>query len=150
MNKIVLLDSGPLKILINPRGSSVSNACNHWLQTQTTQGVRVLIPEIIDYETRRELLHLGSRRALANLDALKTHPGFLPITSSLMLKAAELWARARPSGHPTASDKALDIDVILAAQAALLIAQGYEVVIAITNLAHLPLFAPAARWQDIV
>ena len=37
-----------------------------------------------------------------------------------MLKAAEFWAGARRSGSPTAPEAALDADVILAAQAAML------------------------------
>jgi len=57
-----------------------------------------------------------------------------------MLRAAELWADARNMGKPTASDQSLDGDMIPAAQAALLIADGDSVMVATTNVAHLSLF----------
>jgi hypothetical protein len=63
--------------------------------------------------------------------------------------AEEFWAQARQTGKQTASDQALDADMILAAQASLLIENGDAVVIATTNPKHLSLFVPAARWQDI-
>jgi hypothetical protein len=66
-----------------------------------------------------------------------------------MRHAATLWAQARNMGKPTASALSLDADVIIAAQASLLIDDGDEVIIATTNPKHLSLFAPAARWQDI-
>jgi hypothetical protein len=54
-----------------------------------------------------------------------------------MLLAAELWAQSRKAGKPTADPKALDGDVILAAQAKLLESGGNPVVIATTNVGHL-------------
>jgi len=39
--------------------------------------------------------------------------------------------------------------MILVAQAALLIEDGDEVVIATSNVSHLSLFSPALNWQDI-
>jgi hypothetical protein len=52
-------------------------------------------------------------------------------------------------GKPTASDLSLDADVIIAAQAALLIDDGDAVTVATHNVSHLSRFVPAARWQDI-
>ena len=66
------------------------------------------------------LLHLDSKTAIERLDALKSSIDYLPITTAAMLKAAEFWADARRRGLPTAPEAALDADVILAAQAALL------------------------------
>jgi len=149
MSKIILLDAGPLGLVTNPRSSPLNDACNQWMRTQLSKGVRVLIPEIADYEVRRELLRAGKQQGIAKLDAAKIKPGYLPITTPVMLQAAEFWAKARQLGRPAAADQALDADVILAAQAALLITDGHEVTVATNNVSHLALFVPAARWQDI-
>src|SRR5207245_176242 len=98
------------------------------VENQTVKGVRVLVPEICDYEIRRELLRAGKTHGVANLDLVKFNLGYLPITTPVMLKAAELWAQARQMGRPSASNQSLDADVILAAQAVLLIADGHEVI----------------------
>lgn len=67
-----------------------------------------------------------------------------------MLRAAAFWAQARNMGKPTATDQALDADMILAAQAALLLADGDSVIVASTNVLHLALFVPAALWHEII
>jgi predicted nucleic acid-binding protein len=110
-------------------------------------GSRVLVPEIADYEVRRELLRANKARGLARLDALADLLEYLPLTTAAMRQAAVFWAQARQQGRPTADDKALDGDVILAAQAMTLGAA--DVVIATTNVGHLSRFAPAALWPDI-
>ena len=112
-------------------------------------GSAVAIPEVADYEVRRELLRAGKVKGLATLDVLKASLVYLPITTETMLRAAEFWARARQQGRPTAPDAALDCDVILAAQAVLLSAAGDDVVIATTNVGHLSLFADARLWRTI-
>jgi predicted nucleic acid-binding protein len=114
------------------------------------QDVSLYVPEIADYELRRELLRLDLTRALVRLDALKSTIGYLPITTAAMMKAAEFWASARKTGKPTADSKALDADVILAAQAVLLTGpDSDEPVVATTNVGHLSRFIDARRWQDI-
>jgi len=107
----------------------------------------VLVPEIADYEVRRELLRANKVRGLTRLDALATLLEYLPLTTVAMRQAAVFWAQARQQGRPTADDKALDGDVILAAQAMTLGAT--DVVIATTNVGHLWRLAPAALWPDI-
>lgn len=149
MSDIILLDSGPLGLISHPRFSAVNQACTVWLAEQLQRERRVLIPAIIDYEMRRELLRGGKLRGLANLNGLKKRLGGLPLTSSMLLHAAELWAQARRLGKPTASDAALDVDVILAAQAIWLQNKGYQVIVATTNINHLELFVDARHWSDI-
>ncbi len=61
----------------------------------------------------------------------------------------EFWAKARQQGQPTADDRALDGDVILAAQAAEIKDLGYDVVIAASNVKHLSRFVTAQNWEEI-
>jgi predicted nucleic acid-binding protein len=143
----VLLDEGPLSLVTNPRRSRQSVACAQWLQAFVGHGSRVLVPEIADYEVRRELLRANKARGLARLDALAALLSYLPLTTAAMRQAAIFWAEARQQGRPTADDKALDGEVILAAQAMTL--GTTDVVIATTNVGHLSRFAPAALWPDI-
>ena len=57
---------------------------------------------------------------------------------------AQLWP---PYGADALS---LDADVIIAAQASLLLEDGDEVVIVTTNPKPLSFFVPVALWQDIL
>ena len=68
---------------------------------------------------------------------------YQPITTEIMLKAAELWANARKRGKPTADPKELDGDVILAAQA-----MEADAVVVTENVGHLSLFVEAVRWDE--
>ena len=145
MSDIVLLDAGPLGMVSHPRASANAVA---WLAGLVAAGVQVLVPEIADYEVRRELLRANRLKGIRRLDQLKASLGYLPITTAAMLKAADFWADARRHGHPTAHDAALDADIILAAQAATL--GKRNVIVASTNPRHLQRFVPAAHWQGIV
>lgn len=149
MSRIILLDAGPLGLVTNPKASPESDACNQWMQEQLKGGDNVVVPAIADYEVRRELLRAGKTRGVAKLDALKTTVGYIPLLTDMLLKAAEFWAQARNMGKPTAPDAALDGDMILVGQAAVLGASGRQVVIATTNVKHLSLFADARLWRDI-
>jgi predicted nucleic acid-binding protein len=143
----VLLDAGPLGLATNPRRSPRNVACAQWLQGLVTGGVRVLLPEIADYEVRRELLRARKKKGLERLETLARLLDYLPLTTAAMRQAALFWAEARQHGLPTAGAESLDADVILAAQAATLgIA---KVVIATTNVGHLSRFVAAELWQNI-
>jgi predicted nucleic acid-binding protein len=145
----VVLDTGVLGLVTHPSKKSEPRDCKEWLKTLLQQGVSVYIPEIADYELRRELLRLDLGSAVARLDSLKSVIGYLPITTAAMIKAAEFWASARKSGVPTADPKALDADVILAAQTFWLASLMTSPVVATTNVDHLGRFVDARRWQDI-
>jgi hypothetical protein len=147
MSRIILLDAGPLGLVTNPRATTENHECNLWRQAQLRQGVRVLAPEIADYEVRRELLRAG--KGLMRLDALLQSIGCLPLTTKVMRQAAVFWAQVRNIGQPTAYDAALDGDVILAAQAQDLSDKGHTTLIATTNVKHLTLFVDAHLWRDI-
>ncbi|MEA2531531.1 MAG: hypothetical protein QOG89_3175 [Thermomicrobiales bacterium] len=66
-----------------------------------------------------------------------------------MLLAAELWAVARQEGRPAADEKALDGDVILAAQTRLLAVPRNETIVATVNVGHIARVVHADLWQRI-
>lgn len=145
MNGIVLLDASPLGMISNPSATPANLECYNWMESLLTSGYQIIVPEIADYEVRRELLRAGKILGLARLDLLKNTLDYLPLTTAVMLKAAELWAQARNQGMPTADAKALDCDVILAAQA---IAENG--IVATENVGHLSLFVEAKDCRDIL
>jgi predicted nucleic acid-binding protein len=144
MPEVVLLDSGPLGVASHPR--PVPDMLT-WISRLLAEGVQLLVPEIADYEVRRELIRANRVRGLQRLDEMKTTLGYLPITTTAMLRAAELWADARRRGKPTASDASLDADVILAGQAFSLGAR--DIMVASSNPKHLSRFVAAEYWQNI-
>lgn len=149
MSVTVLLDAGPLGMVTNPRATQQTFECTQWLKGLLLQGYRVAIPEISDYEVRRELMRAGKAAGLARLDALKANMVYLPLNTEIMLKAAEYWSEARKRGQPTAGDAAIDGDVILSAQAWYTVQNGNKVIVATTNVKHLDQFIDAREWQAV-
>ncbi|MEL6161219.1 MAG: nucleic acid-binding protein [Cyanobacteria bacterium J06623_5] len=149
MSRLIVLDSGPLGFVTNPKGKQLSIACQQWLENLLRRGEKVAIPEIVDYEIRRELIRANFINSLHRLDNFKQTLESIPIETETMLLAAALWADIRKRGRPTADSKALDGDVILAAQARLLKKDFTEVIVATTNLKHLSLLTKADHWQSI-
>lgn len=147
MSKTVLLDAGPLGLLCAPPNRGNGAACAQWLAGLISAGVRVVVPEIADYEVRRELLRANKTASVTRLDSLTTIAEYLPITTDVMRRAAEVWAMARQTGQPTAGDNTIDADMILIAQAETL--GDPNVVIATTNVGHLARFTPADVWTAI-
>ena len=141
MNKVFILDTGPLGAVAHPHANRIlTQKLMTLLQAQDT----VIVPEICDYEVRRNLLLEKLDQSIEKLDQLKQTLAYLPLTTDAMLKAAEFWAEIRRKHKRTADDKALDGDVILAAQAFLV---GATVVT--ENVTHLEEFVPVLKWQDI-
>ena len=136
----IVLDSGPLGKISHPRPN---REVADWLERLLREGALVYVPEIADYEVRRELIRAGLREGVSRLDRLKSVLNYLPINTEVMLKAAQLWAEARNRGTPTADPKALDADVILAAQA--LQVSGS---VATENVGHLGLLVEAKDWRS--
>jgi len=149
MEKVIMLDSSPVGLITNPKANPLAKDCQQWFYTLLQRKYKVILPEIVDYEIRRELLRANKLSGLRRLDQLKSEILYLPITTEIMLKAAELWAEARQQGKPTADNQALDGDVILASQALALKNIDYEVIIATSNKKHLSLFTEAEDWQTI-
>lgn len=149
MMKLIFLDSGILGMVSNPQANQSNLDCQLWLEKLLIDGENIVIPEIVDYEVRRELIRAGKTAGIIKLDKLKTVLNYLPITTEVMLLAAQLWAETRQKGKPTADSKSLDGDVILASQAKLEELNGNTVIIATRNVKHLSLFVDAREWQNI-
>ncbi len=146
MSRVLLLDSGPLGMLARARPIPALRA---WVRTQLDAGHRLGIPEIADYEIRRELLLARLQTSLNALNVLQAELDYLPITTPILRHAATLWATVRQQGMPTADRHALDADVIIAATAQLLTEDGYDVIVATTNVGHLSRLTTAQPWQEI-
>ena len=147
MSRTILLDSGPLGLITNPKASSKATECGAWLARTVTDGAIVMVPEIADFEVRRELIRTQRTAGIGRLDAFIEWVGLLPLTTAAMRRAAVFWAEAQQQGRPTATDSTLDHDVVLAAQAVTL---GHaEVIVATTNPKHLSRFVAAKFWFEI-
>ena len=147
--RLVVLDAGPLGLVANPKGRPRAVQCRQWARDLLAAGVRVVVPEIADYEIRRELLRRGATASLQRLDQVKAGLEYDPITTAVMLRAAELWAAAQCAGRPTAPPEALDGDCLLAAQALLAAGPGDVVTVATDNVGHLARFVDARLWEMI-
>lgn len=137
----IILDTGPLGMIAHPRANP---SITQWLKERLAEGDEVYVAEIADYEVRRELIRAGMSRSLNRLDTLKELLFYIPLDTPTMLRAAELWARIRNLGTPTADPKEIDGDVILAAQA-----ERVGGVVATENVGHLSLLVEAKDWRDI-
>jgi hypothetical protein len=148
MARLILLDSGPLGMIVRAPSKPHIVRCLAWLKTIQATGAVVIIPDIAHYEVRSELLRIRAVGSLRRLDyALDPSSGFehLALTTDTIVKAAEFWASLRQAGVPTASPDALDADAILSGQ------PGDTVTIATTNRAHLNRFPgiDAQAWDQI-
>lgn len=136
-----MLDAGPLGRLAHSKPKPDILA---WVDAAIQSHVELILPEIADFEVRRSLLLHQLTASIAILDQLKQDLVFQPITSAVMLKAAQFWAQARKQGQPTADAKELDCDVVLAAQAA-----DAGAIIATDNVGHLSRFVTAVDWRKM-
>ena len=100
MKPTIVLDSTPLGLLTQRAGVLQADACRRWLESLQEAGHRVVVPEMADYEVRRELIRARRDLGVRRLDAfLAADPdAYLPLTTSVMRHAALLWAQARQQG----------------------------------------------------
>jgi predicted nucleic acid-binding protein len=150
MTSLQILDSSVVGAITNPKPKNdIIQSCQTWFKQSLIDRTIFVLPEIVDYEIRRELLRGNKANGLKNLDELKEAIYYYPIDTEIMLTAAQLWAESRQRGMTTADPRELDGDVILAAQAQQLQKAGYQVTIITTNVGHLGQFVPASHWQDL-
>ena len=92
MSRVILLDAGTLGLVTQRRGIPIADACRHWVAECMRKGSPVLVPEIADYEVRRELLRAGKMEGVSRLDAFNAAEPqrYRPLSTAVMRKAAEL------------------------------------------------------------
>ena len=88
MKKSIFLDSGVIGLITNPNLSAEGISCTKWLLSHINKGIQIIIPEIVDYEVRRELLRANKVKGLARLDELIDSLEYLPIKTEAMRQAA--------------------------------------------------------------
>lgn len=149
---IVLLDSGPLGLLVHPNIENTSvAACRSWAEAHIEAGHIFALPGVIEYELKRELIRIQSRQSLVALVEITRDFDYLPVTRDVLNLAAEFWARARQANLPAAENTRIDIDMILAGHAAQVTSASpnQSVVIATTNTRHFAGLADAQDWRAI-
>lgn len=150
MSQFIFLDSGPLGLITHPRQTAEVAAIMEWLARMLKTGNRVLVPAIICYELKRELLRAEKPFSVNRLDVFsRASNRYIPLTDEALRLSAELWAKARQEGRPTADSKVLDIDVILAAQVLSFGIPASDAVVVTTNTKHLSQFVPAKHWSEV-
>ena len=150
MTRAILLDSGVVGMLVSPPSRPAVVKALVWLDGWLGK-VDVILPDITDYEVRRELVRLDATAKLTRLADLHESLLRVEVDRAAWLKAAEFWAIVRQSGLPTAGPDALDGDAILAGVAATIAMPGDEVIIATTNVQHLTRFPGVVSrlWEEI-
>ena len=88
MSRTIVLDSGPLGLVTNLGGSKQAAACGRWLWNAAEGGATVMVPEIADYEVRRELIRARRSAGIDRLDAFIDAVEYLAITTPAMRQAA--------------------------------------------------------------
>jgi predicted nucleic acid-binding protein len=148
---MIILDSEPLGLLTQPRTVPKSELCKKWLAMRAEEGAEIVVPEIIDYELRRELIRADKASSVEMLDRFIRDRlvKYLPLDTAAMRLAADFWAQSRRAGKPTSPSNALDVDVILAAQAMNYGGVALHFVVATGNVGHLSRFVPADKWENI-
>lgn len=140
-SKPLIFDATPLGQIAHPKRHA---DIGQWFRGLLVAQTVIIVPEIADYEVRRNFILEGFTASIARLDGLKRSLVYLPLTTETMLKAAELWAEARRRGRPTGDPNELDGDVILAAQA---LQVGATIVT--DNVGHLAQFVEAKTWKEL-
>lgn len=156
MPRIIVLDTFPLSSTgkrepdIGTKPTAL-HLCQLWIYDCLAHGNTVVVPAIAYYETLRELERLKATAQISRMRAFcRAVPDrYLSLTNADLDLAAKLWADIRNAGLPTASNEALDGDVILAAQTLSHGVPTQDLIVATTNPAHLSRFVPADQWTNI-
>ncbi len=153
---IIFIDTGVLGLLSSPNKREEVINSQEWLYFCLSRGVHIISSDICDYEVRRGTLLTANSQlkeeGIKKLDDLHDLIDFLPISPIILRYSAELWAKSRRLGLPTAELDNIDADVIIGATC-LLVKQEYpgqRLVVATTNVKHLSRFTEAKKWTEII
>jgi predicted nucleic acid-binding protein len=137
-----MLDTGVLGAICHPRRYAEVKL---WFRGVVGVGGHdVFLPEVADFELRRELLRLGSTASLRELDRLPSEVAYVPIDTAMMRDAAALWAALWNAGQPVGSADALGADVLLAAQA-----RAVGATMVTDNPGHLGRMVSVIGWEEV-
>ncbi len=150
----IVLDTTPLGLLTQKKGVPEAETCRMWAADLNRAGCLFFVPEIADYELRREFVRKNNTDAVHRLDRFNAAVTgqYLPLTTPAVHLAAALWARVRNQGKTTAPPDALDADAFIAAQAHLLNPALFGLsaaVVATANVGHLSVLTNAVLWSDL-
>ncbi|MFB2835611.1 nuclease [Floridanema evergladense] len=147
---LIILDTGILGLLTNPKCSKAQLRCKNWFRKITeNKQIEITTSEICDYELRRELIRCKKHEGLKRLNEFRDTFGCLEVTRDVLDKAAQLWAWARETNQATAHDESIDADVILSAQSIILSSEyNKSSIIATTNTKHLDRYTPSLHWEE--
>ncbi|MBD1912873.1 MULTISPECIES: nucleic acid-binding protein [unclassified Leptolyngbya] len=142
----------------NPNPDSPkTKECKQWFEARQDESFLFGIPEICDYECRREYFQNRSIVSIQRLDKLTQRTDRLVywrLTTGIVHKAAQLWGEARNKGIVLADKKSLDGDVLLIATAINIVEETEEkVIIATTDESDLSNFnnrrLVSLSWEKI-
>jgi hypothetical protein len=87
VNRFLFLDSGPLGLLTHPQRSAEVIAVSEWLSQCLLHGSRVIVPAIVYYELKRELLRAKKTASVGRLDAFvaATAERYLPLSDGALV-----------------------------------------------------------------
>jgi predicted nucleic acid-binding protein len=149
----LLLDTNILSKVCHPKSHQ---DVREWLASWFSYGrrghhVEILISPITEYEMRRsiELAALREpalRKSLQRADDMCATMTYVPLEHRHFLEASRDWARARADGRPTASERDVDWDILIARQAI-----GANAIVVTENTRHLLQYGADARpWNEIL
>lgn len=156
---IVVLDTNILGVLATPNDSESLERegesrevyyCTEWLYRLLSKGAQVVIPNICDYEIRRELIRISSS-SVEELNNLRESLDCYEVTFDVLEEAAEIWAESRKISQPNTQKENIDVDCIVAACCRVLEREnsGRVVILATKNIKDFQRTTNCALWQDI-
>jgi toxin FitB len=114
MTGLIILDSAPLGFFCNPKNRDNYKKLSNFVKSLNFS---IGVPEIIDYELRRNLELENLQKSISLLSQFQQRRQLISLESEDLIRAAELWAWCRKQGSTTTENKGIDIDVILVSQA---------------------------------